>query len=261
MLKFIVVKDLETEEPRIAHKYGRYCINSTMSSVIIDKNIKFFSLYQFNHGLNLRVDAMLIKPIQRLTRYHMFLSSLSKTCSELGLHEDSEQFSGALSSILSAAIHTNTMMWIGKMEDCPLDLPGQGQLLKQGKVGKRFLGSVLKRGKRTSSQKSSASQLFLFQKSLILCTTKENLSESNNPHLWYEQHISLNQVRVRDVIADDENTFEVHKLENMEDHSSNVTVGGIMMRLECESEDNKNHWVIAIKSELKHLRSMSKHYF
>ena len=67
----------------------------------------------------------------------MFLSSLSKTCSDLGLHEDSEEFSAALSSILSAASHTNTMMWIGKMEDCPLDLSGQGQLLKQGRVEKR----------------------------------------------------------------------------------------------------------------------------
>eukprot|EP00092_Neocalanus_flemingeri_P086013 GFUD01108316.1.p1 GENE.GFUD01108316.1~~GFUD01108316.1.p1 ORF type:complete len:192 (+),score=50.10 GFUD01108316.1:43-576(+) len=58
----------ETEQPRLSRKYGRYCINNTRSSIIIDQNIKFFSLYQFNKGLMLRVDAMLIKPIQRLTR-------------------------------------------------------------------------------------------------------------------------------------------------------------------------------------------------
>merc|ERR1711892_386903 len=111
---------------------------------------------------------MLIKPIQRLTRYHMFLGSLSKTCKELGLHEDSGEFSAALPSILSAASHTNTMMWIGRMEDCPLDLPGQGQLLKQGTVVRRFLGSVTRIGRKASSQSSSASQLLLFQKSLVL---------------------------------------------------------------------------------------------
>merc|ERR1711892_1411097 len=116
---------------------------------------------------------MLIKPIQRLTRYHMFLGSLSKTCAELDLHEDSGEFSAALSSILSAASHTNTMMWIGKMEDCPLDLSGQGQLLKQGRVGRR---SLCKRGKIASSQRSSACQLLLFQKSLVLCSTDDNLS-------------------------------------------------------------------------------------
>ena len=58
----------ESEQQRMSCKYGRYCINSTRSSIIIDQNIKFFSFYQFNNGHKLRVDAMLIKPIQRLTR-------------------------------------------------------------------------------------------------------------------------------------------------------------------------------------------------
>ena len=58
----------ESEQSRLVRKYGRYCINSTRSSIIIDQNIKFFSLYQLNNGHKLRVDAMLIKPIQRLTR-------------------------------------------------------------------------------------------------------------------------------------------------------------------------------------------------
>ena len=69
---------------------------------------------------------------------------------------------------------------------------------------------------------------------------------------------SLNQVRVRDVIADDENTFEVHKLEHLKEKSKNDTKGGIVMRLECESEDKKNEWVKAINVEVKHLRSMAR---
>ena len=73
---FIFIRTLfESEQSRLSRKYGRYCINSTRSSNIIDQNIKFFSLYQFNNGHKLRVDAMLIKPIQRLTRCEMFVSS------------------------------------------------------------------------------------------------------------------------------------------------------------------------------------------
>jgi hypothetical protein len=59
---------------------------------------------------------------------------------------------------------------------------------------------------------------------------------------------SLNQVRVRDVVSDDENTFEVHKLEHLKEESADDTKGGIVMRLECESEDAKNEWVKAINS-------------
>ena len=124
----------EGEQVRLSRKYGRYCINNRRSSIIVDHNLQFFSSYQFTNSLELRVDAMLIKPIQRLTRYHMFLSSIAKTCRELGLAEAALEFSLALESVLAAASHTNTMMWIGKMVNCPIDLPSQGQLIKQGKV-------------------------------------------------------------------------------------------------------------------------------
>ena len=119
----------------------------------------------------------------------MFLSSISKTCAELGLYEESEEFSAALSAILSTASHTNTMMWIGKMQNSPLDLSGQGQLLKQGAVAKKFFDSAFKLGRRSSFKRSSSSQLLLFQKTLVLCKTNENITDPNNPHLIYEHHI------------------------------------------------------------------------
>ena len=124
----------EAEQSRLSRKYGRYCINNSRSSIIVDQNIKFFSSYQFSNHLELRIDAMLIKPIQRLTRYQLFLSSISKTCQDLGYKEAGAEFNLALESVLSAAGHTNTMMWIGKMVNCPIDLPSQGQLIKHGKV-------------------------------------------------------------------------------------------------------------------------------
>ena len=67
-------------------------------------------------------------------------------------------------------------------------------------------------------------------------------------------------MRVRDVIADDESTFEIHKLEHVKDKSVNETKGGIIMRIECESEDKKNEWVKAINSEVKHLRSTARNF-
>ena len=254
----------------------------------------------------LRIDGMLIKPIQRLTRliciyhirlhylvlnfrYHMFLSSLSKTCKELGFTDASHEYSAALESILSAANHTNTMMWIGKMENCPLDLSGQGQLLKHGKVLTKCLAGSLKKGRRwsTRSQKPSPCHLFLFQQTVVLCRTSENCVEQNSPHLYYLNHIrwgwssdlcrshfikhffSVNQVRIRDTIADNLNTFEVHKLENIKvdisvtgqskpsEHKKDIK-SGVIMRLECESENVKADWVRSINSEIKQLRSMAR---
>ena len=49
-------------------KYGQYCINKSQSASVLSENIKFFTFYQFKNNHRLRIDAMLIKPIQRLTR-------------------------------------------------------------------------------------------------------------------------------------------------------------------------------------------------
>ena len=124
-------------------------------------------------------------------RYHMFLHSISKTCKELGFVEASSDFAAACDSILSAASHTNTMMWIGKMENCPLDLSGQGQLLKHGQILTRTLAGSVKKGRKwsTSSHKPSSCHLFLFQQTVVLCRTSENCEDQNNPHLYYADHI------------------------------------------------------------------------
>ena len=69
-------------------------------------------------------------------------------------------------------------------------------------------------------------------------------------------------MRVRDIVAEDENTFEIHKLEHEMDRyrTPDKTKGGILMQIECESEDKKNEWVKAINSEVKHLRSTARNF-
>ena len=62
----------------------------------------------------------------------MFLSALVRTTNDLGYFKDSENYSLALESILSVASITNTMIKVGKIENCPLDLSRQGILIKQG---------------------------------------------------------------------------------------------------------------------------------
>jgi len=253
----------QEEAGKLSTKYGRYCINNTRASLIVEEYIQFFSLFQYNKGIPLRIDAMLIKPIQRLTRYHMFLTSIAKTCKQLGFHAASEDFTSACEFISSTATHTNTMMWIGKMINCPLDLSGQGQLLKHGKVLTRPFTGSLKKGRKwsTSSQKGSTCHLFLFQQTLVLGKRSDNMDDT----LHYAGHISVNKLRIRDTIGEDLNLFEVHKLEDVGvgvDHKTNDgnddTNSAVMMRLECQSESEKNNWVKSINTEIKQLRTMAK---
>ena len=52
----------------------------------------------------------------------MFLQSLSDCCADLDRASASLAYSLALERVLGAAEHTNTMMWVGAMEDCPHNL-------------------------------------------------------------------------------------------------------------------------------------------
>ena len=108
----------------------------------------------------------------------MFLNEISETNKDLGFIEATKDFAAALEEILSAAIHTNTMMWIGKMQNCPLGLSGQGQLLKHGFVLIRgFEGSQKKeKKKKRSNQKHCPGQFFLFKHYLVLGSLTEKLS-------------------------------------------------------------------------------------
>ena len=117
----------------------------------------------------------------------MFLSALVRTTNDLGYFKDSENYSLALESILSVANITNTMMKVGKIENCPLDLSRQGILMKQGTF---IMDSGIRRtGKRlTMSLSSHTYCLILFQKSLLLCRTTENHTESDSPILHYCKH-------------------------------------------------------------------------
>ena len=67
----------------------------------------------------------------------------------------------------------------------------------------------------------------------------------------------MNQVRIRDVIAEDPNTFEIHRLERTavgmkEAEDEPVT------RIECASEEEKIEWVSTINVEVKDLKFFAK---
>jgi len=253
------------EQPRMCSKYGRYGINHTRSSNIIDHNIKFFSLYQINRGLSLRIDAMLIKPIQRITKYHMFLKSIFKTCKELGFVQTSFDFAGACDTVMSIASNTNTMMWVGNIENCPLDLVGQGQLLKHGPVEARHWTEGGRKGRKWSrSDKPTSSYLVLFQQAVVLCGTSDKSEDKTYPQLQYIGHLSINQIRVRDTTGENLNTFEIHKLEELKAGASlfgegeNNSKSAVIMRIECKSEKDKDNWVKNINKEVKQLRTMAR---
>ena len=67
----------------------------------------------------------------------------------------------------------------------------------------------------------------IYQNQTIHIFCMKTISGRGKTSCFYQKHIfdnfSLNQVRVRDVVADDEITFEVHKLEHLKAESADDT--------------------------------------
>ena len=75
---------------------------------------------------------------------------------------------------------------------------------------------------------------------------------------------SVNQLRVRDVIEDDDSAFEVHKLE-AEDMKMLIMgevrvrrMSAVVLRIQCQSPEEKQDWVTKINKEVKQLRLMAQ---
>ena len=85
----------------------------------------------------------------------MFLQSLSECCADLDRVSASLAYSTALERVRGAAEHTNTMMWVGAMADCPHDLTNLGQLLKHGKVDTRERKDSFRWGAGTTGVKTT----------------------------------------------------------------------------------------------------------
>jgi len=279
----------ESEQSKLTRKYGRYCINYTNAISIVKEHINYFSIFQLKNKLLLRIDGMLIKPIQRLTRYHMFLKSVSQHCYQqpedsLDTSEEQEyrfdltsmlaghEYRLAYASVLAAAEHTNTMMWVGTMSQCPLDLSAQGQLLKYGPVS--FLNSPRReRSWFLSSKKKNSNYLFLFQQSVIVCHAQDKIGRradtdksTSTPDITFCCVLSVNQIRIRDTVEAGDNIFEIQRLENMDmdiisadkikGRSGYVSVS--KLRILCPTLEDKICWVTSINNEIKQLKSFAK---
>jgi hypothetical protein len=68
----------------------------------------------------------------------------------------------------------------------------------------------------------------------------------------------LNQVRIRDVVADDPKMFEVHKLETQVECIKAGLHQSVIMRLACDSTYAKDRWVRAINAEVKQIHKLAK---
>ena len=76
----------------------------------------FLQEIRLKYGFKLRLTDLLIKPIQRLTKYHMLLEAILKYSEKAGLSEEAGAISRAFHVMTVVPNQANDMMDIGRLQ-------------------------------------------------------------------------------------------------------------------------------------------------
>merc|ERR1719266_2293767 len=113
--------------------YVVYCQNKPKSEYIVSEYIDtYFEEIRLKLGFKLRLTDLLIKPIQRLTKYHMLLEAIVKYSQRAGCTEEAEALSKAFHVMTVVPNQANDMMDIGRLQGFEGKITAQGKLLHRG---------------------------------------------------------------------------------------------------------------------------------
>ncbi len=175
-------------------------------------------------GFKLRLPDLLIKPIQRLTKYHMLLEAILKYSQRAGLQEEAEAIAKAFHVMTVVPNQANDMMDIGRLqgfEVCRMEvtpafvLPHhtgiylfQGKITAQGKLLHRgpllcvdITSSSSSSGPSSSSSSSAANgppkmkpyTVFLFEQIMIFSEIVGKKTMFTSPVYVYKAHFLVSE--------------------------------------------------------------------
>jgi len=138
--------------------YAYYVKNKPLSDRLMAESGKFFSEKQEQIGDAMDLASYLLKPVQRLTKYALFLDGISKNLTKL---TDKEEIGKAKKLIEFQLRHGNDLLAMDMIRGCEVDLRSCGKLLRQHEF-------IINIGRRKAQRR-----IFLFEKVCLFAKTKK----------------------------------------------------------------------------------------
>merc|ERR550519_2218125 len=175
--------------------YVVYCQNKPKSEFIVSVHIDtYFEVIRLKHGFKLRLTDLLIKPIQRLTKYHMLLEAILKHSQRAGLAEEANALEQAFHVMTVVPNQANDMMDIGRLQGF------EGKIVAQGKLLLR--GPLLCTDDPSSgpNYKMKEMTVFLFEQIMIFAETVGRKTQFTSPNYYYKNHIQVNKMTLEEKV-------------------------------------------------------------
>merc|ERR550519_3269650 len=220
--------------------YVVYCQNKPKSEFIVSVHIDtYFEEIRLKYGFKLRLTDLLIKPIQRLTKYHMLLEAILKHSQRAGMTDEAAAIESAFHVLTIVPNQATDMMDIGRLQGF------EGKIVAQGKL--LLHGPLLCTDDPTSgpNYKLKEMTVFLFEQIMIFAETVGRKNQFTSPVYTYKAHIQVNNMQFEEKVdADPENRmFRVR---------STCRKGpAITYICQAETTDQRNRWTGTMSRQLQ----------
>ncbi|XP_063298795.1 probable guanine nucleotide exchange factor MCF2L2 [Pelobates fuscus] len=191
--------------------YEKYCQNKPRSEALwrqCGESI-FFQECQRKLDHKLSLDAYLLKPVQRITKYQLLLKEMLK-CSKNS--EGTAELEEALATVLDIIKSVNDSMHQIAITGYEGDVNNLGKLLMQGSFN---VWTDHKRGhnkvKDLARFKPMQRHLFLYAKTLLFCKKREETTEGHekSPSYSFKNALKMSSVGITENVKGDNKKFEV----------------------------------------------------
>ncbi|KAM9849048.1 guanine nucleotide exchange factor DBS [Aulostomus maculatus] len=220
--------------------YEKYCQNKPRSEVLWRQcgDSLFFQECQKKLDHKLSLDAYLLKPVQRITKYQLMLKEMLK-CNK---GEGTAELEEALATVLDIIKSVNDSMHQIAITGFEGNLSELGKLLMQGSFN---VWTDHKKGhskvKDLARFKPMQRHLFLYDKMLLFCKRREETTEGHekSPSYSFKHSLKMSSVGITENVKGDSKKFEVWYNGREE-----------VYIIQAPSMDVKNMWVSEIRKVL-----------
>ncbi|XP_018422562.1 PREDICTED: probable guanine nucleotide exchange factor MCF2L2 [Nanorana parkeri] len=221
--------------------YEKYCQNKPRSEALWRQCAEsiFFQECQRKLDHKLSLDAYLLKPVQRITKYQLLLKEMLK-CSKNS--EGTAELEEALATVLDIIKSVNDSMHQIAITGYEGDLCELGKLLMQGSFN---VWTDHKKGhnkvKDLARFKPMQRHLFLYAKTLLFCKKREESTEGHekSPSYSFKHALKMSSVGITENVKGDNKKFEVWYNGREE-----------VYIIQASSVEQKNLWVTEIRKVL-----------
>ncbi|KAM3722372.1 Kalirin [Dirofilaria immitis] len=213
--------------------YTEYCVNKEQNNYIIalPEAMQFFSEIRERNGLEHSQDlsSLVIKPVQRITRYRLMLEQLLKNCKN-----NVDEIKEAYDVVVSVPRRANDLMHLGNFENYE----------KLGVLGDFVMQeSFLVWDPKAYFKKGRERQVFLFE--LCVVFAKKTELSSRAIKYTYKTHLMLAEINVCEHVEGDSSKFALRQ--------GNEPNTEMRTELKATNEQCKVHWVKKIRELMQGL--------